>query len=351
MAVADVTYDEYEQSATLARTALRWMPRLLVWAALAALVLVWPLSLPDYHSQRFSLAVVFAIAALSLNVLIGYAGQISLGHQGFLGVGAFVSAYTVTVHEQTFWVGLVMGALSGAVASLLMGVVALRVRGLYLAVVTLAYGRMAQETLFNLEIFGSGSGVEAPRPSEFSGDRAFYYFCLLVLAVVLFLNWRFVKSKAGRAVNAIRENEQVAASYGIPLARYKLLAFTLSGVFVGLAGALYAFRNTRIDSQGLSFPLALTLIIITVVGGLRSPVGIVVWTAQFQLVPEYLTDQFGTRAPFWFLAAGSALLVLILVSYPGGVGQQIKPITSWLTGGRFKMEHHDFVQEGVSGRP
>jgi branched-chain amino acid transport system permease protein len=351
MAVADVAYEEYDQPASLGRTAIRWTPRLVVWAALAGLVLLYPLSLPDFHSQRFSLAVVFAIAALSLNVLVGYAGQISLGHQGFLGVGAFVSAYVVTVHEQTFWVGLVMGALSGAVASLLMGMVALRVRGLYLAVVTLAYGRMAQETLFNLKIFGSGSGVEAPRPSEFTGDRAFYYFCLLVLAVVLFLNWRFVKSKAGRAVNAIRENEQVAASYGIPVARYKLLAFVLSGVFVGLAGALLAFRTGRIDSQGLNFPLALTLIVITVVGGLRSPAGIVVWAAQFQLVPEYLADHFGTSAPFWFLAGGSALLVMILVSYPGGVGQQIKPITSWLTGGPFRVHHHEFVQEGVSGRP
>lgn len=351
MATADLAYDEYDERASLARSAARWTPRLLVWAALAAVVLVWPLSLPDFHSQRFSLAVIFAIAALSLNVLIGYAGQISLGHQGFLGVGAFFSAYVVTVHEQTFWVALVAGALSGAAASLLMGMVALRVRGLYLAVVTLAYGRMAQETLFNLKIFGSGSGVEAPRPSEFTGDRAFYYFCLVVLVLVLFLNWRFVKSKAGRAVNAIRENEQVAASYGIPVARYKLLAFTLSGIFVGLAGALLAFRNGRIDSQGLNFPLALTLIIITVVGGLRSPAGIVVWTAQFQLVPEYLSDHFGTKSPFWFLAGGSALLVIILVSYPGGVGQQIKPITSWLTGGPFKVHHHEFVQEGVSGRP
>lgn len=348
MAVADIAYDEPR---SMSHAVARWAPRLAVWGVLAAAVLIWPLSLADFHAHRWSEAVVFAIAALSLNVLIGYAGQISLGHQGFLGVGAFVSAYVVAIHGQSFWIGLAAGALSGAVASLIMGVVALRVRGLYLALLTLAYGRMAQETLFNLRPFGAGSGVEAPRPEVFAGDRAYYYLCLVVLGVVLFINWRFVKSKAGRAVNALRENEQVASSYGIPVARYKLVAFVLAGVFVGLAGALYAFRNGRVDSQNLGFNLALFLIIATVVGGLRSPAGIVVWTAQFQLVPEYLGDYFGTKAPFWFLAGGSALLVLILVFYPGGVGQQIQPITSWLTGGPFRVHHQEFVAEGVSGRP
>jgi branched-chain amino acid transport system permease protein len=348
MAVADVAYDE---PGSLSRSMVRWAPRLVVWAAIAALVLIYPLSLADFHSQRFSLAVVFAIGALSLNVLIGYAGQISLGHQGFLGVGAFVSAYTVTSLQQSFWVGIAAGALSGALASLLMGMVALRVRGLYLALVTLAYGRMAQETIFNLRIFGRGSGVEAPRPEMLAGDRAFYYFTLVALAVVLFINWRFVRSKAGRAVNAIRENEQVASSYGIPVARYKLLAFVVSGAFIGLAGALYAFRNGRIDSQGLGFPLALLLVILTVVGGLRSPAGIVVFAAFFELAPTYVGDEFGLQWSFWFLALGGALLVITLVSYPGGVGQQIKPLTSWLTGGSLRVHHDEFVQEGVSGRP
>ena len=348
MAVADIVYEE---PASLTRSAVRWAPRLVVWGILAAIVLVWPLSLPDFHSQRWSLAVVYAIAALSLNVLIGYAGQISLGHQGFLGVGAFVAAYVVTSQEQSFGVGLAAGALSGALTSLLMGMIALRVRGLYLAVVTLAYGRMAQETLFNLRIFGRGSGVEAARPDFLAGDRAFYYFTLVALALVLFVNWRFVKSKAGRAVNAIRENEQVAASYGIPVARYKLLAFVVAGAFVGLAGALYAFRSGRVDSQGLGFPLALLLVILTVVGGLRSPAGIVVFAAFFDLLPIYVGDYYGLKWPFLILAIGSALLVVTLVFYPGGVGQQIKPMTSWLTGGPLRVHHDEFVQEGVSGRP
>ncbi|MGI8791940.1 MAG: branched-chain amino acid ABC transporter permease [Acidimicrobiales bacterium] len=347
MAVIDIP-----SKPTMGETVVAWLPRAAAWGAIAGLVLGVPLTLQDFHSQRWSLAIIFSIAALSLNVLIGYAGQISLGHQGFLGIGAFISAYVVSSQGQSFWVGLAAGALSGAVASLLMGVVALRVRGLYLALVTLAYGRMAQESLFNLEIFGRGAGVEAPRPEAFTGDRAFYYLTLMVLAVVLFLNWRFVKSKAGRAVNAIRENDQVASSYGIPVSTYKLIAFMLSGVFVGLAGALFAFRNARIDSQHIDFNLALFLVIVTVVGGLRSPVGIVVWTSVFQLLPDYLSDTFGSKAPFWSLAAGAALLVVILVFFPGGIGQLIKPLTRWLGGGPFaRDEDAGFVAEGVRGRP
>jgi branched-chain amino acid transport system permease protein len=329
-----------------------WLARAAVWAVVAYVVLLLPLQLEQFHAQRWSLAVVYAVAALSLNVLIGYAGQVSLGHQGFLGVGAFFSAYMVTSQDQTFWVALAAGALSGAVASLLMGVVALRVRGLYLALVTLAYGRMAQETLFNLPLFGSGAGVEAPRPEAFTTDRAFYYLTLLVLAGVLYADWRFTRTKAGRAVNAIRENEQVAASYGIPVARYKLLAFVLSGVFVGLAGTLYAFRVQRVDSQNLDFNLALFLVIVTVVGGLRSRWGVVVWTATFTLLPDYMSDRFGNDAPFISLAAGAFLLVGILVFFPGGIGQLIRPLTRWLSGGRFaRDEEKEFVEEGVRGRP
>jgi branched-chain amino acid transport system permease protein len=329
-----------------------WLARGAVWAGLAALVLLLPLSLEQFHAQRWSLAVVYAIAALSLNVLIGYAGQISLGHQGFLGVGAFTSAYVVTTHGQTVWVGILAGALTGALTSALMGVVALRVRGLYLALVTLAYGRMAQESLFNLSIFGAGAGVEAPRPDGFTSDRAFYYLCLMALALVLYIDWRFATSKAGRAVNAVRENEQVAASYGVPVARYKLLAFVVSGAFVGLAGALYAHRNGRIDAQNLEFQLALFLILVTVVGGLRSRTGVVVWTAVFTLIPEYLRDTFGNDAPFLSQAVGAALLVVILVFFPGGIGQLIRPFTRWLSGGPFARDRETvFVQEGQRGRP
>lgn len=347
MAVADVAV---RPAASLAPG--RLLSRLPAWALLGAAVLGVPLLLEQTDSQRWSLAVIYAIVALSLNVLIGYAGQISLGHQGFLGVGAFTSAYVVTTQGQPFLVGVLAGVLVGAFASLLMGVVALRVRGLYLALVTLAYGRMAEEALFNLTIFGAGSGVQAPRPAFLLTDRAFYYACVAALVLVLYLDWRFTRSMAGRAVQALRENEQVASSYAIPVARYKLLAFVLAGGFVGLAGALFAFRTQTVSGIDFNFTLALQFVIITVVGGLRSRWGVVVWAVVFTLLPDYLSggsaDPFASRVG---LVAGALLLVFILVFRPGGIGQLLRPVTNWMTGGRFRGDEGGAVEEGVRGRP
>jgi branched-chain amino acid transport system permease protein len=347
MSVADVAVGDGPTRPITAE----WAARGAAWAVIGFMVFGLPLVLDEFWSVRLSLAVTYAITALSLNVLIGYAGQISLGHQGFFGVGAFMSGYVMSVHDQTFWAGLVAGMLSGAVASLLMGVVALRVRGLYLALVTLVYGRMAEASLFTLPLFGRGAGVEAPRPDGFEGERAYYYLCFAALLVVLYVNWRFTRSRAGRAVAAIRENEQVAASYAVPVARYKLLAFVVAGIFVGLAGGLFGHLNRQVSPQTFDFSLALFFIIVTVVGGLRSPAGIVVWTAAFTLIPEWLRDEFGNDAPFISRAVGAGLLVVVLVFYSGGVGQLIRPVTRWLSGGPFARGEEEYVEEGVRGRP
>lgn len=342
-----------------------WLPRMAAWAFIGYLALLLPLRLQQFHSDRFALAVIYAIVALSLNVLIGYAGQISLGHQGFFGVGAFTSAWIVTSQGQSFWIGLVAAAIGGAITSALMGVVALRVKGLYLALVTLAYGRLAQESLFLLPAFGGGAGIEAPRPAGFTTDRSYYYLCLVVLVVVLYTDWRFVKSKAGRAVNALRENEQVASSYAVNIRTYKLLAFVLAGIYVGLAGALFAHRNQRVVAADFEFQLALLFVIMTVVGGIRDRVGVVIGGVFFALFSDYLAD---FLAKEWVAdvlphfvnqnrdqlgsVVGAVLLVITLIQYPGGIGQQLRPVRSWLTGGPFSAGHSEgFVEEGVRGRP
>lgn len=341
-----------------------WASRGVFVAFLGYLVLLMPLQLQSFHSDRFAEAAIFAIVAMSLNVLIGYAGQISLGHQGFFGVGAFTSAYVVTTLSQSFWVGVAAAALTGALASLLMGVVSLRLRGLYLALVTLAYGRLAEEAVFLIPIFGGGAGIEAARPGGFEGDKAYYYLCLAFVAAVAFVDWRLAKSKAGRAINALRENEQVASSYAINVRNYKLLAFVVAGIYVGIAGALFAHRNTRVVAEDFSFTLALTFVIMTVVGGLRSRTGVIIGGVFFALLRDYLADLFGKfhESLPEFIAAnsdqlgaviGAILLIVTLIQYPGGIGQQIRPITRWLKGGRFTLhgDDEDHVEEGVRGRP
>ena len=143
-----------------------------------------------------SMAVIFAIGGLSLNVLLGYAGQISLGHQAFVGIGAFTSAYIVTNLQLSFWLAVGVAAVLGAVQAVLLGAVSLRLTGLYFALVTLAYGTFAEETLFGIAaITGGEGGKPAPRPPMFEDGYHYYYLCLGFLALVLWLDWRLVRSR------------------------------------------------------------------------------------------------------------------------------------------------------------
>ncbi len=334
-------------------SALGWLPRLAVWAAIGYVVLYLPLGRPPTDVQRFTEGVAFAIVALSLNVMLGYVGQISLGHQAFVGVGAFTSAYVVTEQGQSFWVGVLAAAAIGGGQALVLGGVSLRVRGLYFALITLSYGLVAQDNIFQIErLTGGGAGQPAPKPQGFETEWRYYYLCVGFLAVVLYLDWRMMRSKSGRALLALRENPRVAATFGINVRLATLFAFVVSGVFAGLGGALIAHNDTFVSPDPWNFNLALVFVIMTVVGGLRSRPGLVIGGAFFALLP-YLIEQIpgfdslleAIPAPRDLspliapLVIGPLLLIVNLIRFPGGIGQQLRPITRWLAGHRFDL--HD----------
>jgi branched-chain amino acid transport system permease protein len=322
-----------------------WIARGAFVAGLAALVLMFPLTRSGIEVNVFSEAVIYAIVGLSLNVLLGYAGQISLGHQAFVGIGAFTAAYMTTVHEQNFVAAVAVTVVVGAVQALLLGLVSLRVTGLYFALVSLSYGTMAENSLFNItSLTGGSAGQAAPKPSAFASDYRYYYLCLAFLAVVLFVDWRLTSTKAGRALLAIRQDPRVAGSFGADLKRYTLIAFVVSGVFASVAGALLAYNNTSVVSSQFEFQLALVFVMMTVVGGLRSRTGVVVASAFFSLT-DYLFDKLRIAsvvdaipglpnlppdlAP---LVLGSLLLIFTLTRHPGGFGEMLRPIGRWLRG-------------------
>ncbi len=330
-----------------------WLGRGLVWAAVAWVVLAFPVNVLSPFEVGVSdidvasLAVIYAIGGLSLNVLLGYCGQISFGHQAFVGIGAFASAYLVTDLQLSFWLAVGVAALLGGLQAALLGAVSLRLTGLYFALVTLAYGTFAQETLFGISaITGGEGGKPAPRPEFFSSGYRYYFLCLGFLTLVLWLDWRLTSSKAGRAMAALRENPRVASSYGINVRSYILVAFAVSGVFAGIAGALTAHHDEVIVGSSFDFRLALLFILMTVVGGLRNRVGVVIGSVFFALLEEgalvsmfnlggFFEGVLGLPTEFVSLVVGPILLVLTLTLYPGGIGQQIAPIRGWLTGGRF----------------
>jgi branched-chain amino acid transport system permease protein len=314
-------------------------------AAVLGVILVVPLLVPQFQADWISLALVYVIIGLSINILMGYAGQISLGHQAFVGVGAFASALAVSKGGLPFPIALLLAAGTGAVAAVVLGLVALRLKGLYLALITLAYGAIAEGTLFSIgSLTGGGAGSDAPRPPGFHSNRAYVYLCMGILALLFGLDWRLLKSKAGRAILAIRENELAAASFGINVVAYKLLAFVLSGAFAGIAGSLFAHRRTVVVGVDFDFTRALTFVLMVVVGGLGSRPGIFIASAFFALFP-LVFNSWTIYVPL----IGAGLLLITLTLNPGGIAQQLKPLTDWVAGKPFHLRPHVVKESSDAG--
>src|SRR4051812_10880428 len=189
---ADETAELYVPAPATARRGERFRPGATGWAArtgvvivLAAAALLYIFGNKPFRSDDpLAAGVVIAVGALSLNVLIGYAGQFSLGHQAFIGIGAFGAAYVITKSHQSFYVALVAAIAIGAAQATLLGLIALRVRGLYFGLITLAWGSVAEACIFRWEGFtGGGAGQPAPRPGGFTTDRGFLLICVIALVI------------------------------------------------------------------------------------------------------------------------------------------------------------------------
>lgn len=376
-AAAQIIAKEANGSQITVTTPAMWTPsrgglvaRRTVLAVIVGGAILMPTFMTNVANLRGSArALIFVMVGLSVNILMGYLGQISLGHQAFVGVGAFTASLMATKANAPFFLTIVGAGVIGAVAAALLGLVALRLKGLYLALITLAYGSVTQSTIFNTPaITGGGAGVEAIRPSFIEGDRAFVYFCMIIVAAIIYVDWRLVKSKTGRAIFAIRENELAAASFGINVTAYKLIAFVISGVIAGLAGATFGYYVQSVDPGDYDFALALTFVLMVVVGGLGSRIGVFIGSAFFALLePVLLHALFGSSFGKVLLdlpvlggafhamelypqVIGAVLLLLTLTLYPGGIAQQIKPLTGWLGGKRLHEKGQTVsIHEGGAG--
>lgn len=350
-----------------------WLYRKATFLGLWLLVGLVIMLLEPTDARQLARGLIFVIVGFSLNVLIGYAGQVSLGHQAFVGVGAFTSGLIVKDNAEVFWIAIFVSMLTGAIAAVLLGMVALRLKGLYLALVTLSYGHITEVVIFGIPaLTGGGAGVQAARPPGFDGDAAFALLCLAFVALVFYVDVRFVRSRAGRAVMTIQENEIVAASFGVNVVGYKLLAFVLSGAIAGMAGSLFMHLTGSIAPTDFDFTLALTFVSMVVVGGVRSRGGIFIAGVFFGVLDYLVTEKlaglmdaiagippaivferfFGPEGrPYLPTFIGAVLLLVTLIQFPGGIGQQIRPVTEWLRGGRFTLKHHHGggVQAGGAG--
>jgi ABC-type branched-subunit amino acid transport system ATPase component/ABC-type branched-subunit amino acid transport system permease subunit len=309
-----------------------------VVALLAAAAVVPPLVfrttslLPPHRALLLAGGVCFALMALSLNVLLGYAGQISLGHGAFLGIGAFASGLLTIDPQLPVLIGLLGAAAAGALFALVLGFPALRLRGLYLSIITIAFAFMMEESWFRWEPLSGGSaGLELSRPR--AGDFVFFqhadYLALLLVMLVGFwlVDQNITRTKIGRAFHAIRWDERTAQGFGVPVAGYKLLAFVVSGALAAVAGALYGHLIGFINSESFAFKsqpnFSLLLVIIIVIGGLGSRIGVVLAALFYALIPEFLSAIRG-----WELIIGAVALIDIMARHPGGFAGAVRERTN-----------------------
>jgi branched-chain amino acid transport system permease protein len=331
------------------------------------IVLFLPWLTTDF-AKSCSLGAIYAMMGLSLNIVVGYTGQLSLGHQGFLGLGALVTANVVYQANLPSYIGIALGVLAAMAVAVILGLVALRITGLYLALITLVFGSAISSSLFALpSLTRNDSGVQLVRPSYFGSNGDWYLVCLVVLLAVYFLDYRLTSSKIGRALLAVKENERVAEAFGIGVTAYKLMAFALSGAIAGLAGGLYAYRSEIYSDKDFQdpkgFALALLFVVLCVVGGLGNRLGVVVAGVFFGILSALLDDFFtiggvrdvakhipiingyyGSNQGALADLIGALLLLQTLIFNPGGIGGQLRPLSRWMTGNKFEL--HEATESG-----
>jgi ABC-type branched-subunit amino acid transport system ATPase component/ABC-type branched-subunit amino acid transport system permease subunit len=304
-----------------------WVRIVLVLVALAAVPPFLGRSgvLPEGRSLTLGYGVTIAAAAISLNLLMGYAGQFSLGHFALVGVGAFAAGVAASPYHYglPFLLAVPIAAVCGGLVAFVIGLPALRLRGMYLAIVTIGFSYAMVESAFRIRgLTGGSAGIDVPRPIAgtffFIRNGDYLAVALLLLAGLWLVDRNVTRTRLGRAFQAIRADEAMAQAYGIDVARYKLLAFVLSGAMAGVAGAMYGALFTGANADAFDLRWSLLLVIIVVVGGLGSRAGVTVAALLFAILPRLLTALSG-----WDLIAGGLLLMFAVARHPGGFPEAI----------------------------
>ena len=285
--------------------------------------LLFPWLVDTYQANIMGLALVFVVLGLGLNITVGLAGLLDLGYIAFFAIGAYSYALLNTHCGLGFWVCLPLGGLAGALCGMLLGFPILRLRGDYLAIVTLGFGSIARIVFENWEeLFGGAQGIAGvARPGLFglemgvSGVTIYLYYLVLALAALTaFVTRRLQHSRIGRAWVALREDEIACAAMGVDVARTKLTAYACGAFWAGLVGVIFAARNTYINPNSFTFLESALVLSIVVLGGMGSLVGVVIAALVLVLLPEYLR----AFADYRMLVFG-AVMVLMMILRPQGL--------------------------------
>ncbi len=298
----------------------RYLINLALFAAFLVLgsALIKNGTISTYHSKVIMLIGINIILTVSLNIATGYLGQLPLGHAGFMAVGAYASAIFLTRTALpiavAFPIGIVLGGVVSGIFGVLIGMPALRLKGDYLAIITLGFGEIIRVVLLNIDsvlgfklTYGAASLKSIPKATTF-------FNTFLCVGIVCFLIHTMMKSRHGRAILSVRENEIAADSVGINLTYYKTLGFAASAAFAGVAGALYASYLGILNPSSFGFMKSIEILVMVVLGGMGSMLGSVVSATVLTAVPELLRAFSDYR-----LIVYSLLLIVVMIFKPSGL--------------------------------
>ena len=268
--------------------------------------------------EKMSIAMLLAV---SLNLVVGFLGELSLGHAGFMCVGAYFGGKVAQViiaemklldnGPAALLISLAVGGITAAICGVIIGLPALRLKGDYLAIVTLAFGEIVRAVFENVpeSLFGGTMGLKSPVYDK--QDRFIYGFALVLIA--LFVIQNLMRSRHGRAITAIRDNEIAARATGINITKYKLMAFTISAFFAGVAGVLYSYTQTAVQAKTFSYNYSIEMLVIVVLGGMGNITGSLVSAALITYLNTTLqTTLDGDSAVFKDMVYALILIVIII---------------------------------------
>ncbi|HKE42070.1 MAG TPA: branched-chain amino acid ABC transporter permease [Casimicrobiaceae bacterium] len=320
--------------AAVSPTGLKW--RTLAWiVVVAVLLIVAPLVIDPFQTLTLTYGLIAAIGALGFNLLLGYTGLLSFGHSAFFGGGAYTVAFMVKYLKiASMELFLAGSALASAILSVLFGFVCVRYTRIFFGILTLALSQVLWSLAFKFFwVTGGTDGLRVPTPTllgmSATDDKMaflahqYYYYVLGVFGICVFLMWVIVHSPFGKALQAIRDNETRAEFVGIRIRRYRLIAFVISGVFTGVAGALWAPLNGLASPDILVWTFSGEIVFMTVLGGFRTFVGPIVGAIAFTYLKTYAVG----FTVYWQLLLGSVLVVLVLV-LPTGIMGAVERLTS-----------------------
>ena len=306
--------------------------------AVLALLAAYPLAMQalDYlfYVSLASRVLIYAIAATSLNLVLGYGGMISFGHAAFVGTGAYVASIAIAEGVTSAWIGWPAAIAASALAAWLIGAISLRTRGVYFIMITLAFAQMIFYLVNSMKAYGGDEGLTLPQRAslgfglDLGNEVVFYYVVLALLAALLYALHRLVQSRFGRVMVAIRENEARVGAIGFPVYRYQLVCFVIAGAAGGLAGALLASHGKYVNPNVLHWVQSGTLMIMVILGGVGrlwgGVIGAVVLLVLEHAIADYRIPWLAELAPNYQqhanLGVGLVLLVIVLFAPQGIAG-------------------------------